>query len=243
MSDAKDWLDIDYRTLFRLRPDRRIERENDPDCSPGPRFWLGGCADGNMSGIRADVHADIAADLARVAGSEPPFAERMLPVHLERYLAMLAPVQHWNTGLVYALPHALRFDTDARVALIDGDSDAGRQLRQSLSANGMPEGLFSMGFRSAAGLWAPRCAAVVDGEVASVAFAARLSEAGAELGLATAPAFRGRGLAAAVTTAWSRLPSLRTRTLFYSTDSNNHASQRVASRLGLALRGRTLRIA
>ncbi|KML48194.1 GNAT family acetyltransferase [Burkholderia cepacia] len=242
MPDAKDWLDIDYRTLFRLHPDRRIERENDPDCSPGPRFWLGGCADGNLPGVRADVPARVADELVRVAGSEPPFADRMQPVHLERYLATLAPVAHWNTGLVYALPHALDFDTDARIALIDGDSDAGRQLLQSLSAHGMPEGLYSMGFRSAADLWAPWCAAVVDGEVVSVAFAARLSDVGAELGVATAPAFRGRGLAAAVTAAWSRLPSLRTRTLFYSTDSNNRASQRVASRLGLALRGRTLRI-
>ncbi len=108
---------------------------------------------------------------------------------------------------------------------------------------GMPEGLFSMGFQGAADLWAPWCAAVVDGEVASVAFAARLSEVGAELGLATAPAFRGRGLAAAVTAAWSRLPSLRTRTLFYSTASDNRASQRVAARLGLTLRGTTLRVA
>ncbi|MCU9955114.1 GNAT family N-acetyltransferase [Burkholderia sp. BKH01] len=242
MPDAKDWLDIDYRTLFRLHPDRRIERENDPDCSPGPRFWLGRCADGHLSGVRADVPGHLADELARVADSEPPFAGRTQPAHLERYLSILAPVSHWNTGLVYALPHALEFDTDAGIALIDGDSDAGRQLRQSLSTHGMPEGLLSMGFRSVADLWTPWCAAVVDGEVVSVAFAARLSDAGAELGLATAPAFRGRGLAAAVTAAWSRLPSLRTRTLFYSIDGDNHASQRVASRLGLALRGMTLRI-
>ncbi|WP_239511383.1 GNAT family N-acetyltransferase [Burkholderia sp. JP2-270] len=84
---------------------------------------------------------------------------------------------------------------------------------------------------------------LVDGEVVPVAFAARLSDVGAELGRATAPAFRGRGLTAAVTAAWSRLPSLRSRTLSYSTDSDNRASQRVASRLGLALRGMTLRIA
>ncbi|VWC32252.1 GNAT family acetyltransferase [Burkholderia lata] len=166
----------------------------------------------------------------------------MPPAHLERYLALLAPVAHWNIGLVYALPHACGFDTDTRVALINGDSDAGWHLMHALSTHGMPEGLFSMGFRSAADLWAPWCAAVVDGEIASVAFAARLSAVGAELGLATAPAFRGRGLAAAVTAAWSRLPSLQTRTLFYSTDRGNHASQRVASRLGLTLRGTTLRV-
>lgn len=48
---------------------------------------------------------------------------------------------------------------DVRIALIDGDSDAGRQLRQSLSTHGMPDELFSTGFRSAADLSAPRCAA------------------------------------------------------------------------------------
>ncbi|WP_368042302.1 GNAT family N-acetyltransferase [Burkholderia pyrrocinia] len=178
-----------------------------------------------------------------MAASEPPLAGRMQPAHLERYLSILAPVSHWNLGCVYALPHALEFDTDARIALIDGDSDAGRQLLQSISTHGMPEGLLSMGFRSADDLWAPWCAAVVGGEVVSVAFAARLSDVGAELGLATAPAFRGRGMASAVTAGWSRLPSLRTRTLFYSTDSKNRASRRVASRVGLALRGMTLRIA
>ncbi|VWC88753.1 GNAT family acetyltransferase [Burkholderia lata] len=242
MPDIHDWLDIDYRTLFRLHPDRRIERENDPDCSPGPRFWLGRCADGNLAGVRADVPPPVADELMRLTSSEPPLADRIQPAHLERYLALLAPVPHWNIGLVYPLPHALGFDTDARVALIDGDSDAGRHLLHTLSTRGMPEGLFSMGFRRVTDLWAPWCAAVVDGEVASVAFAARLSDVGAELGLATAPAFRGRGLAAAVTAAWSRLPSLQTRTLFYSTDSDNRASRRVASRLGLTLRGTTLRV-
>ncbi|WP_334034543.1 GNAT family N-acetyltransferase [Burkholderia cepacia] len=243
MPDSHDWLDIDYRTLFRLHPDRRIERENDPDCSPGPRFWLGRGAERNLAGVRADVPFPVAEELARLADSETPSADCTQPAHLERYLSLLAPVPHWNIGLVYALPHTLGFDTDAHVELIDGDSDAGRHLLHALSTRGMPEGLFSMGFQGAADLWAPWCAAVVDGEVASVAFAARLSEVGAELGLATAPAFRGRGLAAAVTAAWSRLPSLRTRTLFYSTDSDNRASQRVAARLGLTLRGTTLRVA
>ena len=55
--------------------------------------------------------------------------------------------------------------------------------------------------------------------------------------------FVGAEAAAAVTAAWSRLPSLQTRTLFYSTDSDNRASRRVASRLGLTLRGTTLRVA
>ncbi|MDR0241654.1 MAG: hypothetical protein LBJ65_08645 [Burkholderia sp.] len=118
MSDPQDWLEIDCRTLFRLHADRRIDRENDPDGSPGPRFWLGRGAHGNLAGVRADVSDSIADELARVAGSEPRFADRIEPVPLERYLALLAPVPRWNLGLVYALPPTPGFDTDARIALI-----------------------------------------------------------------------------------------------------------------------------
>jgi hypothetical protein len=53
-------LAIDFRTLFVLAPGGRIERENDPDHSPGPRFWLAGCASGNVSGDRFDVSEGVA---------------------------------------------------------------------------------------------------------------------------------------------------------------------------------------
>jgi predicted GNAT family acetyltransferase len=75
-----------------------------------------------------------------------------------------------------------------------------------------------------------------------VAFAARLSKAGACLGVVTVPAFRGKGYAAAVTAEWSRLPSLKSRALFYSTDQSNTSSQRVVARLGLRFLGASLRL-
>ena len=51
-----------------------------------------------------------------------------------------------------------------------------------------------------------------------MAFAARLGVSGAELGVYTFPKYRGRGLAAAVTAAWSSMPSLNQHALFYSTE-------------------------
>ncbi|WP_423394864.1 hypothetical protein [Burkholderia sp. LMG 21824] len=51
MPDANDWLDIDDRTLFRLHPDRRTERKNDPDYSPGSRFWFGLTLPGMTLGV------------------------------------------------------------------------------------------------------------------------------------------------------------------------------------------------
>jgi len=88
----------------------------------------------------------------------------------------------------------------------------------------------------------PWCVAVIDEKIAPIAFAARLSDLGAELGLATAKAFRGRGFASAATAGWSRLSALQSRVLFYSTGRNNISSQRVAVHLGLQLRGASLQI-
>ncbi|GAA3697832.1 hypothetical protein GCM10022224_074780 [Nonomuraea antimicrobica] len=78
---------------------------------------------------------------------------------------------------------------------------------------------------------APWAMIVEDGQVAAVCHTARLTPAGAEAGTWTAPAYRGRGYAAATTAAWSGLlPDTR---LFYSTSADNRSSQRVAERLGL----------
>ncbi len=77
---------------------------------------------------------------------------------------------------------------------------------------------------------------------AAVAFAARLGAQGADVGVYTFPAFRGRGLAVAVTTVWSSLPALSDRALFYSTHRTNASSRRVAERLGLRRVGLSLRV-
>ncbi|MCG7506793.1 GNAT family N-acetyltransferase [Mesorhizobium retamae] len=233
------WLDLDYRTLFHLDQNRRIERENDPDRSPGPRFWLAGAAEGNMFGIGADVDDRTAAELESLASAEPGFAHPAAPIHLDRYLETLASNTH-NLGLIYELPHALMFPLQARV--VTHESEEGRHLLQSFTSYGMPESLAEVGFHSAQDFWAPWCVAIIDDEIASIAFAARLSDVGAEIGVTTMKAFRGQGFGATVTAAWTQLPPLQHRTLFYSTDRGNLSSQRVAARLGLQQRGTTLRV-
>jgi hypothetical protein len=244
MTQDAQWLKIDYRTLFVLTPDGRIERENDPDRSPGPRFWLAGCAEGNVFGVRADVPDEIGAEMGALAAREPPFTDPAIPPrYFDRYVALLtrhAPVTRCNFILMYELPHSLRYESDAR--LVGSDSAEGQALARSLSERGMPEGLTRLGFHRVADLWPPWCAAVIDGQIASIAFAARSSAVGAELGVVTVETCRGRGFAAAAAAGWSSLPSLRERTLFYSTDRENTSSQRVARRLGLRRKAASMRM-
>jgi hypothetical protein len=125
-----DWLNIDRRTLFLLTADGRIERENDPDHSPGPRFWLARCQEGNVFGIRADFPDDGAAELEAIAPTEPSFTLSVTPPrHLDRYAALVARacgVARRTFGLIYELPHSPRYESHAQ--LIGSDSEEGQRL-------------------------------------------------------------------------------------------------------------------
>jgi GNAT acetyltransferase-like protein len=125
--------------------------------------------------------------------------------------------------------------------VMSGAPDAA-ELVARLKSAGMPAGLARMGFASTGDLWEPWCAALHDDEVVSVAFAARLSPLGAEAGVATVPEKRGRGLAAAVTAAWSRHPQLAGRVCFYTTAEDNRSSHLVTERLNLRLLGPTISV-
>lgn len=243
LSDA-DLLQIQYHTLFVTDEAERIVRENDPDRSPGPRLWLGGCARGNAFGLRTDVPEALAGEVGALLAAEPPFTSREgLPEHLDRYLELLSSEgvpRRSGFGLTYALPHALEYGSD--VVLIDSESEEGKLLRTTFSRRGMPPELLSLGFRDTSDLWEPWCIAFHEDQVASVACAARISESGAELGITTVQALRGRGYAAAATAGWTHLKSLQSRTLFYSTQRENFSSQRVAARLGLRFIGPSLRL-
>jgi len=106
----------------------------------------------------------------------------------------------------------------------------------------LPEPLVAIAFSTVGNLWEPWCIALQDGEIASVVETVRMGPRGAEAGVNTVPTLRGRGFAAAATAGWAALPSLRGRTLFYSTAVSNLSSQRVSQRLGLHFIGATFSI-
>jgi predicted GNAT family acetyltransferase len=97
--------------------------------------------------------------------------------------------------------------------------------------------MVEMKFVDVGELWAPWCVALDGDEIASIAFTVGTGPASAEVGVATMPAFRGRGFAAAATAGWAAHEALRGRRLFYSTSWSNVSSQRVTERLGLRFIG------
>jgi hypothetical protein len=266
LPDDADLLALNVATLFVLTESGRILHDNAPDRSPGPRFYVGGCATSNVIRVRHDVGPDTAQSLERLASEEPPLRHPgSNPVHVDEYVRLLAaeaPIVTCTSGLTWSFASAPSFASGS--AFLGGPSLAleprsgaeahpmftlvasgtleGDHLLARLAREGMPTALRTLGFTSASDFWPPWCVALQDGEIASIAFASRLTPVGAETGVATVPELRGRGLAAAATAGWAAHPDLRGHRLFYSTSRTNLSSQRVAARLGLRFLGASFSI-
>jgi hypothetical protein len=143
-------------------------------------------------------------------------------------------------GPIHLLPHGTAWKGD--VAIAAQGTPEGDALVARLAKDGMPPSLVEAGFNDLSDFWEPWCVALIGGEIASIAFAARLGPGAADIGVHTMREFRGRGFATAATAAWSALPMLQTRTLFYSTHRDNRSSQRVIARLELPFLGESMRV-
>jgi RimJ/RimL family protein N-acetyltransferase len=151
-----------------------------------------------------------------------------------------APVERVGIGMVFTFPAVLAYEPE--VTFVRSDAPEGHALLTQLQRTGMPTELRLLGFETTDDLWAPWCVALDGGDIASIAFTARSSRAGAEAGVTTVPRFRGRGYASAAVAGWTTMDALRGRSLFYSTQAVNVSSQRVAGRLGLRFLGPRLRV-
>ena len=241
---VSDLLSIEVATLFVLAESGRIHRENDADRSPGPRLYLAGCESGNIARLRHDVGDETARAITALVADEPPLRDPdSTPLHLDDYVALLAreaPVERQSAGLTYSFPDQFAYEHD--VTAVSSDTPGGELLLGRLAKEGMPQTLTALGFVATTDIWAPWCIALHKGEVASIALTARIGPTGAEVGVSTVPALRGRGFAAAAVAGWASLPSLYGRALFYSTDRTNVSSRRVTDRLSLRFIATSLRL-
>ena len=236
-------LEIDIDTLFVMSPAGRIVRQNDPDCSPGPRVSFLGCPFGNFVRIRYDVDDRVADRILELAAVEPPWRDPdVMPRCMDRIVELLSDARPADVPrfVIYRLPNDVSYEHQA--VIVRGDSAEGRQLLARLANRGMPDYMVAAGFKSVADFWEPWCVALDCDDIASMCFAARLGDKGAEAGVYTFPKYRTRGLAAAVTASWASMPALKDRALFYSTSTSNRSSQQVAARLGLRRIAASLRV-
>ena len=228
-------LAADLATIVDADANGRFSRVNSPGDDPPPRAILMGCAEGALVGVRADVPAERAQAVRAIVAGQPPWNDPEQPpawrAAIAEALGLPPEGESAAPGPIYALPRRLAFATEATIVL--SEEPAGEALLARLKREGMSPAMVAAGFTDADELWPPWCVAMVDGEIAATAFAARTGAGGLEVGVYTLEAFRGRALAAAVTAAWTRLPSLQERTLFYSTSVSNRASQAVTAKLGL----------
>jgi RimJ/RimL family protein N-acetyltransferase len=237
-------LALDAAASFVLTGGGRILRTNSPASEPPPRLHVARCSGGNVLHLRRDVGESAARALEALVADEPPLRDPDGdPVHLDAYVQIIAaeaPVERRELGLAWIFPEHL--DYASPVPLICSHTPEGDRLLAHFEAEGMPAELVALGFVDTAEFWPPWCVALDGEEIASIAFAARLGPAAAETGVATVPALRGRGFAAAATAGWASHPALSGHTLFYSTSRENRSSQRVAERLGLRFLGATFTI-
>lgn len=229
---------------FRFDARGRMLAQNAPDDGAAPLLALSRCAYGNRLLLRHDVPDALAARIEHLVGDEPPLQRAgQAPLHERAYLEILGEAfsgVQARTGFDFELPH--RLPVPAAVQLVRSGEPAGDALRERFAHAGMPQDLFALGFIDVHELWPPWCAVMMDGAIAALAFAARLGTHAAHVGLITVPAWRGRGLGAAATAAWSDHAELTGRQLFYGCSADNRSSQRVVERLGLRMIGTTFAV-
>ena len=239
-----DLIAIQAKTTFVLSASGRIESENKPDLSGGPRLILAGCETGNVFHVHRKVEDATARALEALAVDEPPlFDPHSEPRNLDEYVALLSPTEEQvGQGLNYVFPPD--FTYDHQVTLVTSGTSAGDEVGLATSfGDVMPSSLKDLGFRGPADIWEPWCIALVDGKIASIAETVRAGEAGVEVGVDTVPELRGRGYGAATTAGWALHPAIRDRVRFYGHAKSNDSSRRLAERLGLRYIGASLRIA
>jgi len=210
--------ELHLQTVYVLNQAGRILSTREPQATAGPGFALVRSPTRCASAVRADVAEDIALELGRLAQEEPLLSNlRDEPVHMDRYQSLLEGRVH--SGPAFSFPQGLPPQSPDVVVVQD------EHLLQH-HFRGWIEGEIAAGR-------APVLAIVDGGYPVSICFSGRSSGIAAEAGLETAVGFRGRGLAAQVTSAWGMAVRTSGRVPLYSTDWSNASSLAVARKLKL----------
>jgi predicted GNAT family acetyltransferase len=214
-------LTLQADVLFVHDGNNRLLRINESDAeNPAPRFFLARSTGGNLWRVSHDLPADIAAELERLAASEPVVNDlQQPPAHLSTYTELLeqnAPVSDVESGPAYYLaedhpPNGVVTITAENAHLLETNFPYTRSTLDERS---------------------PVVVTVADGTAIAAAYTARNTAKAAEVGVFTEEAYRGRGYAVEIVRGWAQAVRTTGRLPFYSTSWENTASQAVARKLG-----------
>ncbi len=204
----------------------RLLRVNEgEDSDPAPRFFLSRTSGGNLWRTRYDLPTTLTTALERLAQDEQIVSDlREPPQHAAEYNRLLeqhAPVSSTYAGPAYYLPE---LEPPTRAVTITQENAALLQTYYPYTQGRLTER-------------APIAAVVEDGLAVAICFSARSNTQVAEAGVDTVEAYRGRGFAAEVVRGWAATLRTAGKLPLYSTWWANHASQRVAHKLGAIIYG------
>ena len=210
--------ELHLRTLYTFDQAGRIVSTREPRPAIGPAFTLIRSRSVQVWAVGAGVASDIADELDALAAQERPLDDwRESPCFAERYHTLLAG--ELRAGPALTFPDHI--ETSSDVSLIDDARLLKRYFRDWTSEE-MPGRT-------------PMAAVLEGGHAVSLCACARRTDEAAEASLETAVPFRGRGLAARVTSAWAAAVRASGLIPLYSTSWENEASLAVAHKLGLSM--------
>lgn len=224
MTDA-ELMRVRFETDYIFDERGRMLRSNSPDALPAPRLLLGRTASSNVFRLGHQVPEALASRLTGIIEREPVNSDlRASPAGLDALrseMAAHAPIEREGGGPAYRFPDALTRSHEVIAVSAPNNAHVARDTFPWVLEPG----------------WQPCFAVVRDGVAVSVCFSSRLGRQAAEAGVETLPEFRGRGYAAAVTSAWGEAIRRMGLIPLYSTSWDNRASQGVAHRVGLIMFG------
>lgn len=220
----RQWMELHINTLFQCDPDGRLRCVNEPGNPPAPRFYMGRTNEGNSWRFRYDLPADLVTHLEALCQSEPvtPNLEALPQNYaaIKATLAAQSPIESEYRGPAYLIPE--RVTASPAAVLLDEATIEVAQPHFPWLTSADP--YYAMG---------PVAAVIVDGRAVSLCFCSRTPGLATEAGLETAAGYRGKGYAGAAVATWAAAIRQRGCRPLYSTSWDNHASQRVAEKLGL----------
>ena len=225
MTEHPDLLDLHVSALFTQDEHGNLVATNDPepDQVTAPRLYLGRGRSGAVLRFRRGMQESICAALRELAAPDltanDPNSEPVNQAAMVELLATEQPVENIYFGPAFRFPEC-------------GNPDPPEVIEISPSNTRLLSAEFAW-LADELTVRNPVMAMVVDGASASVCFSARSTPAATEAGVETLPEHRGRRYAGAVTAAWAAEVRHQGRIPLYSTSWPNHASGRVAARLGL----------